>query len=274
MLLSRRMLLRHGLVLAGLTSSAALPGHSALAAPRRPAWHRPPRPLVVLDPGHGGKDPGCIGHHGTHEKHVSLAIGLELRRQLLAHRVCRVAMTRASDVFIPLEQRVAIAERHKAALFVSIHENSCPSRLVHGASVYTFATHASDPDSARLAARENRADRFGGPKFKHYSPQVSRILRSLLSRETRIHSAELQHDLVHRLDHRVGLVQRPARHAHFVVLEATNIPSVLIETGFLSNPHEEKLLRTRHHQIVVATSIRSAISRYLVEDAKTLRLTR
>lgn len=272
MFLSRRILLRHGLVLAGLTSSAALPEHSALAAARKHHKHKPARPLVVLDPGHGGKDPGCIGHHGTHEKHVSLGIGLELRRQLLAHHVCRVAMTRASDVFIPLEQRVAIAEHHKAALFVSIHENSCPSHRVHGASVYTFATHASDPDSAKLAALENRADRFAGPEFRHYSPQVSRILRSLVSRETRIHSAELQHDLVRRLHHHIGLVERPARHAHFVVLQAANIPSVLIETGFLSNPHEEKLLRTRHHQIAVAASIRSAIKRYLVAEAKTLRL--
>ncbi|HET8996641.1 MAG TPA: N-acetylmuramoyl-L-alanine amidase, partial [Acetobacteraceae bacterium] len=104
------------------------------------------------------------------------------------------------------------------------------------------------------------------------SPQVSRILRSLLNRETHIHSVELQRDLVQRLDHRVSLVQRPARHAHFVVLEAANIPSVLIETGFLSNPHDEALLRTRRHQIVVATSIRWAISRYLTEDAKSLRL--
>lgn len=270
--LSRRALVRNGLVLAGLTPLSLAPEQAARAAShhRRLRHHVHGRPLVMIDPGHGGKDPGCIGHHGTREKHVSLSIGLELRRLLLADRFCRVAMTRASDVFIPLEERVAIAERHKAALFVSIHENSCPAHKVHGASVYTFATHASDRDSARLAERENSADRFAGPKFRHYAPQVSRILRSLVSRETRIHSAELQHALVKRLDHRVGMVDRPSRHAHFVVLQATNIASVLIETGFLSNPHEETLLRSRRHRIAVAQSIRSAIKTYLREDARTI----
>lgn len=272
MILSRRGLLHHGLVVTSLTAFGLAPGPAALAASRRRHVQRLPRPLVIIDPGHGGKDPGCIGDHGTHEKNVSLAIGLELRSQLLAHRVCRVAMTRASDIFIPLEQRVAIAERLKAALFVSIHENSCPSHLVHGASVYTFATHASDADSARLAARENSADRFAGPSFRRYSPAVSHILRSLVSRETRIHSAELQHDLVQRLQRPAGLVPRPARHAHFVVLQAANIPSVLIETGFLSNPHEEALLRSRPHQVAVAASIRFAIGSYLREDARSLGL--
>lgn len=272
--LSRRSLLGQGLILVSLTPTFLLPGRSALAAPlERRTWHPghgPVPPLIVLDPGHGGKDPGCIGVHGTYEKYISLAIGLELRRQLLAERVCRVVMTRASDIFIPLEGRVAIAERHKAALFVSIHENSCPEHQVHGASVYTFATHASDPESARLAARENSADRFAGPRFRHYSPPVSRILRSLVSHETRVHSAELQHDLVDDFEHRVGTVDHPARHAHFVVLEAANIPSVLIETGFLSNAHEEALLRTRWHQIAVAASIRSAIKAYFAEDARTM----
>lgn len=269
MTLSRRILLRNGLALSSVAPPVLLPAVSAPAASRR--HHRPDseRPLVVLDPGHGGKDPGCIGDRGTREKHVSMAIGLELRDQLLAHRVCRVVMTRASDIFISLEERVATAERHKAALFVSIHENSCPSHHVHGASVYTFATHASDTESARLAARENSADQFGGAHFRRYSPEVSRILRSLVERATRIHSAELQHDLVHRFEHRLRVVDRPARHAHFVVLEAANIPSVLVETGFLSNRHEEALLRTRGHRIAVAASMRSAIENYLRKDAGT-----
>lgn len=267
---SRRTLLRHGLALTGLTCSVLAPGVSALAAPERHRSRRLTRgapPLVLLDPGHGGMDPGCIGVHGTYEKHISLAIGLELRSQLLAHRVCRVAMTRATDVFLPLEERVAIAERRKASLFVSIHENSCPSHRVHGASVYRFAMHASDPASARLAARENSSDRFAGSRFRHYSPQVGSILRSLTRHATEVHSAELQHDLVDHFERPVGVVGRPAREAHFVVLKAPNIPSVLIETGFLSNAHEEALLRTRRHQVAIATVIRSAISSYLTEDA-------
>lgn len=267
MSVSRRILLRHGLVLSGLAAAELPPRRSALAASRRKRAPRAPLPLVVLDPGHGGKDPGCIGVRGTFEKNVSLDIGLELHRQLLADRFCRVLMTRASDRFLPLEGRVAIAEKHKAALFVSIHENSCPCRQVHGASVYTYATHASDAASARLAARENGADRFAGPQFRHYPPQVSRILRSLVGQATRVHSAELQHDLVDNFEHGVGVVPNPARHARFVVLEAANIPSVLVETGFLSNAHEEALLKTRGHQEQIATSLRAAIYSYLRDDA-------
>jgi N-acetylmuramoyl-L-alanine amidase len=271
--LQRRHLLCASFVLAGFLPA---PGQAQTRAGRVPGSGKvPPRgaeatlaPLVVLDPGHGGKDPGCIGGHGTQEKHVSLAIGLEVRRLLLAERFCRVSMTRAGDVFIPLEERVAIAERHKAALFVSIHENSCSTPSISGASVYTDALHASDPDSARLAAVENSADRFGGPKFPHYAPDVSRILRSLLGQETRLHSAELQHQVINRLAGPSGLLADPARHARFAVLQAGNIPSVLVETGFLSNPREEARLGSRRHQMRVAAAIGGAIRTYLAGDAQ------
>ena len=123
---------------------------------------RPPLPLVMLDPGHGGKDPGAIGISGTYEKQVALAAAFELKRQLEAEGRYRVALTRTRDAFIPLDDRVAMAQAHGAALFVSMHADALSDHAVRGASVYTLADTASDAQTAALARRENSADRFGG----------------------------------------------------------------------------------------------------------------
>jgi N-acetylmuramoyl-L-alanine amidase len=146
-------------------------------------------PLIMLDPGHGGKDPGAIGVAGTYEKHIALAAAHDLRRRLEASGRYRVAMTRATDRFIPLEDRVAIAQDQGAELFVSMHADSVTDHQVRGASVYTLSTTASDRQTAALAISENSADRFGGPGFTGVSPEVARILASLVGRETRVDSA-------------------------------------------------------------------------------------
>ena len=164
----------------GVIGTFLLPGwmHSALAAAaarsssqdrsheptRREA--KPPLPLVMLDPGHGGKDPGAIGVSGTYEKHVSLAAALELKRQLEASGHYRVALTRVRDAFVPLDDRVAKAQAHGAALFVSMHADALSDHSVRGASVYTLANTASDAQTAALAQRENSADRFGGASWQ------------------------------------------------------------------------------------------------------------
>ena len=119
----------------------------------------------MLDPGHGGKDPGAIGVSGTYEKHVALATALELKRQLEASGRYRVELTRVRDVFVPLDDRVAKAQAHGAALFVSMHADALSDHSVRGASVYTLANTASDAQTAALAQRENSADRFGGPSW-------------------------------------------------------------------------------------------------------------
>ena len=225
---------------------------------RRP----PPLPLVVLDPGHGGKDPGAIGRSGIFEKHVVLAAAKELTRQLLAGRRCTVALTRGQDVFIPLPDRVAFAQARGAALFVSLHADALADPAVRGASVYTLAATASDPQTAALARRENSADRFD-PRYRGLPPEVSGILDSLVRRETRVGSARVAARLVGQLDHAAPLLNNPSRHAHFAVLRAADVPSVLVELGFLSNAQDEAALRQPGHRTRLAAAVRSAIEQFI-----------
>lgn len=250
-------------------------GHAAAASfvwpalSAAPAAHKKPlspaaasRPLIVLDPGHGGKDPGAIGVTGTYEKHIALATALELQRQLLAAGAYRVELTRTRDIFIPLEQRVAIAQAKGAALFVSMHADALIDHAVRGASVYTLAHDASDAQTAALARRENDADRFGGPTFKGASPEVARILTSLVRQETRAGSARMAHSVVGELHRDLPLLQNPARHAEFVVLKAADIPSVLVEMGFMSNREDEAALRQAGHRVVVASAMHRAVDAF------------
>jgi N-acetylmuramoyl-L-alanine amidase len=223
---------------------------------------KPPLPLVMLDPGHGGKDPGAIGVSGTYEKHVSLAAALELKRQLEASGHYRAALTRMRDAFVPLDDRVAKAQAHGAALFVSMHADALSDHAVRGASVYTLANTASDAQTAALAQRENSADRFGGAPWRAASPEVSRILASLVRQETRIGSSRLARSLVGNLDRDLPMLPNPERHAGFVVLKAADIPSVLVEMGFMSNPRDEAELRRPQHRARVAEAMKRAVDAY------------
>lgn len=230
------------------------------AKARRPPPHRPESktvPLVMLDPGHGGKDPGAIGVSGTYEKHVALAAALTLKQMLENDRRYRVALTRESDRFIPLEQRVEIAQRHGASLFVSMHADALPDHEVRGASVYTLAKRASDPEAQALAIRENSADRYLG--YKQFAPVVAEILVSLVQRETRVGSIRMAHDVVQALQEQVPMLPNPDRHAGFVVLTAADIPSVLVEMGFMSNRQDESFLRQPAHRERVALAMKQAV---------------
>lgn len=239
---------------------------------RPPALPRPQGParivpLVMLDPGHGGKDPGAIGYTGTYEKHVAFAAAAELKRQMDAAGRVRSVMTRQRDVFIPLEDRVAIAQRAGAALFVSMHADAVGDHSVRGASIYTLADAASDAQTAALARRENSADRFAGPAFRDQPPEVARILASLVRQETRNGSAKMQHTLVGALDQNLPMLQNPARHASFMVLKAADIPSVLVEMGFMSNPQDEALLRQPGHRSIIATAMMRAVDAFFAGQA-------
>ena len=216
-------------------------------------------PLVVLDPGHGGKDPGAIGLSGTFEKHVALAAAQEVRRQLESTHRVRVALTRGGDRFIPLERRVALAQARGAALFISLHADALADREVRGASVYTLAEGASDPQTAALARRENAADRFGGSAFQGVPPEVAGILASLVRQETRAGSTHLAHSLVGTLGREVGLLPNPSRHASFVVLKAPDIPSVLVEMGFMSNRRDEAALQQAQYRAQIASAVARAV---------------
>jgi N-acetylmuramoyl-L-alanine amidase len=270
---TRRLLLRRFTVGTSVFGTFLLPPalHDAVAAyPRAPA-QAPPRdrkrgkslpPLVMLDPGHGGKDPGAIGYSGTYEKHVALATALELRHQLEAEGRYRVELTRAQDVFIPLDDRVERAQRRGAALFVSMHADALTDHSVRGASVYTLAQNASDAQTAALARTENSADRFIGRQWRATSPEVSHILASLVRRETRAGSARIARSLVGSLDRDLPMLENPGRHAGFVVLKAADIPSVLVEMGFMSNPRDEAALRKSDHRRLVAQAMHRAVDAY------------
>ncbi len=241
---------------------------ASLPAPQAGGRASAPRPLVMLDPGHGGRDPGAIGVSGTYEKHIAIAAALELRRQLLAGGRYRVALSRDSDVFIPLEDRVAIAQGRQAALFVSMHADALHDREVRGASVYTSSEDASDSQTASLARTENAADRYGGPQLRAVPPEVQRILASLVRQETRVSSFRMARSVVSAFRPRVALLTHPARHAAFVVLKAADIPSVLVEMGFMSNPADEAALRQASHRALVATAMAAAIDGYFAGAAR------
>jgi N-acetylmuramoyl-L-alanine amidase len=272
--ITRRLLLGRLASGSGVVGTFLLPPclHQAMAAaaprgghavPRRPAPSHGARvaPLVMLDPGHGGKDPGAIGISGTYEKHVALDAALELQRLLQGDGRYRVVLTRWRDVFIPLEQRVDIAQEHGASLFVSMHADALTDHAVRGASVYTLSNKASDAQTAALAQRENSADRFATPKW-HVSPEVASILASLVRRETTVGSVRFARDVVSSLDRDVQMLPNPDRHAGFVVLKSAGIPSVLVEMGFMSNPHDEAELRQASHRQVVAIAMKRAVDAF------------
>lgn len=258
------MLSRRALI-AAMAAGSMVPAASSAATPRPAPRPSPGRtlPLVVLDPGHGGKDPGAIGVSGTFEKHIAFAAASELKRQLEAGGRCRVILTRSRDVFIPLRGRVEFAQARCAALFISLHADALPDPRVRGASVYTLSDTASDAQTAALAQRENSADRFGGPSFHDVPPAVANILGSLVRQETRTGSARIAQRLVGNLRPDVGLLTHPSRRAGFMVLRAADIPSVLIEMGFMSNSQDEAALRRPEHRTRVAASLTRAVEGFL-----------
>lgn len=269
--LGRRLALGGGLTLLAGRSVAAF-AHQAKhhAAHQHPVLHKPavlrqappPKPVVMLDPGHGGKDPGAIGISGTYEKHIAEAAAAELRQQLLATGRYQVVLTRDTDRFIPLEGRVELAHRHKAGLFISMHADALHDPGVRGASVYTLSSGASDAQTAALARTENSADRFAGPAFHGVSPEVQQILASLVTEETRRGSAHMASSVVESFRPKIRLLTNPARHAAFVVLKSADIPSVLVEMGFMSNRLDEAALGKRAHRAEITLAMRSAVDSY------------
>ena len=220
------------------------------------------RPLVVLDPGHGGRDPGAVGAQGTEEKRVVLAAAAELRRRLEQGGRVRVALTRTGDRFVSLADRVAFARRREAALFLSLHADSAPG--ARGASVYTLSETASDELSEALARRENAADAAGGLPLPTEDPAVARILISLVQRETQAGSVGFARMLLPALERASPMLSQPHRQAAFAVLKAPDVPSVLVELGFLSHPQDEAALRDPRHRARLAEAIAQAVGAWAV----------
>lgn len=262
MTIPRRAWLRIGFG-AALAHGGAVTSGPARARRNPHLNHPASRPLVVIDPGHGGKDPGCIGPGGIMEKEAVLAVGLTLQQQLLASGRCRVAMTRSTDKFIPLEERVRFAQDRRAAVMISLHANSSTDPRVRGSNVYRFAYHASDAVSAEVERLENGADSLDDRASGQVPTVVLHILGSLMRRETMVHSALLQRDLVAGLDAHWQLCGGGARHARFVVLSAPDVASVLVEMGFLTNRSDSAMLAQPTHQVMLARAMEAGVTRFL-----------
>ena len=218
--------------------------------------------IIVLDPGHGGKDPGAIGAYAkTYEKNITLAMGKELQT-ILRKKGYTVYLTRDNDIFIPLRQRIKIAQKYKADLFMSLHADSAANRNATGLSVYTLSDTASDKEAAALAERENKADIIGGIDLGGNSKEVNDILISLSQTDTRNKSSKYATYLVGEMAKCTKLVKNTHRFAGFAVLKAPDIPSVLLEMGYLSNRTEESHLRQAWYRSKLAQAAAKAIDRY------------
>ena len=222
------------------------------------------RPLVVLDPGHGGIDTGTKGPNGEMEKDIVLQLAERLRQQIEQAGKYRVLMTRTDDTFVPLADRVHFARNANASLFVSIHADSLPRREgdAQGASVYTLSDTASDSEAARLAEQENRADTIAGVNLKTEPEDVAGILLDLAERETKGYSLQFARKLLADLKTVTRLHKEPLKSAGFRVLRAPDIPSVLIELGYVSNHSDLESLLSETWQNRTADKIAQAIDSY------------
>lgn len=239
-------------------------------APRKPELKpRGAKQVIVIDPGHGGVDPGTIGLSGTYEKHVTLAMARELKTQLEGTGRFKVVLTRDRDIFIRLRDRVQIARDAKAALFISIHADTVKNKAIRGPAVYTLSEKASDKEAAELAEKENKADLIAGIDLSHETPEVTNILIDLAQRESMNESARFAAALIGQLKLATTVLRNTHRFAGFAVLKAPDVPSVLLELGFLSNPHDERSLRSRAYRAQLAAAVAKALDAHFarVEEA-------
>jgi len=250
----------------GQPSMAASPAPNLpAAAPAPVATPQATKPLIVIDAGHGGQDPGALGLRKTREKEVTLAFARALKDGLLRTGRYRVAMTREGDQFIMLPERVNVARKLKADMFISLHADSNPRPEARGLSVYTLSETASDDEAAALAERENKSDIIDGLDLNTADEDVASILIDLAQRETMNKSSILAEKLVENLHPKVTKLPNPHRFAGFRVLKAPDIPSILIEMGFLSNADDERLLNSREYQSLVVGSVIKALDAYRQE---------
>ncbi len=226
------------------------------------------KPVIVIDPGHGGVDPGAISPSHVPEKKVVLAVAKKLQAHLEKSGAYDVRMTRVSDIFVPLDERVKISRKLAADLFISLHADAIAQKnfaqTVRGATVYTLSERASDEDARLMAEKENASDAIAGLQTAEMDDkgQVRNILIDLLQRETANFSADFSNSLVGRLRRTISLSRDPQKSAAFRVLRQSDTPSVLLELGYLSHAKDAKLMNTSAWQRKVAASITSAVDSY------------
>lgn len=252
---------------AATTQNAATQNNDAKPAETPPADRRP---VIVIDPGHGGIDNGTQAN-GQSEKSLVLAFGLALRDRIEKSGKYRVVMTRSDDTFIPLDERVKIARDQSAALFVSIHANSLPRKEgdAQGATIYTLSDKASDAEAARLAETENKADAIGGVNLKEEPTEVADILIDLAQRETRTFSNRFAHLLASDMKSTTRMYKHPLKSAGFRVLKAPDVPSVLVELGYVSNKGDLDHLISENWRSRNVEAMTQAIDEFLAKRMAT-----
>jgi len=226
----------------------------------------PGKPLVVIDAGHGGHDPGAEAG-GRHEKDVTLALALGLRDRLLAGGGVRVALTRSDDRYLALEERSGIARRLRADLFISIHADSAEDAKASGATVYTLSDKGTTQEANRFAASENRADTINGVALRDTSNSVSAILVDLAQRQSAAASAQFASLILREGQGRMDFRDRALQSAAFVVLKSPDMPSVLFEAGYISNPADAARLASAEGQKAFAETVALAIRVYFAREA-------
>ncbi len=276
---------REAFLALGKTPPAPAPQGSPTGAPRRdvlPAVARlsfptPPRKpemdtvkrVIAIDPGHGGVDPGTVGGSGTLEKNITLSMAREIRDKLQATGRYKVVLTRERDVFVRLRDRIAASREAGAELFISIHADAIKNRGIRGLSVYTLSEKASDKEAEALADKENKADLIAGIDLSKETPEVTNILIDLAQRESMNQSARFAARLVKELARETKLLRNTHRFAGFVVLKAPDVPSVLMELGFLSNRLDEAALKRKSYRAKLIAAMARAADAYFsrIEEA-------
>ena len=258
----------------GRIDAKPAPPLSAASAASGPLATAPPPPpvaagkidrlvIVTIDPGHGGEDPGATGPSGLHEKDVVLAVAMQLRERINAHPGMRAMLTRDADFFVPLHERVRKARRVQADLFVSIHADAFLTPTARGASVFALLERGATSAAARwMAERENAADQVGGMNVGVRDVQVMRALLDMSTTAQIKDSMKLGHEVLSQIG-KVGKLHKGAvEQAGFAVLKAPDVPSILVETAFISNPEEEARLRDPDYQARLVDALTSGIVRY------------
>jgi N-acetylmuramoyl-L-alanine amidase len=246
-------------------AGARSPPPAALLPPNAPRTAG--RPVVVIDPGHGGLDPGAVGHGGIFEKDLTLAVARRVQAQLAARGRFDVRLTRGQDTFLSLDQRIEISRQVGADLFISIHADSVgdlgAAQQVRGASVYMLADRASSRQAKALADKENAADlKAGLGSVPPGDEQIKGILHDLMKRETQNYSSEFRALTVASLGRAIALAKDPARGAAFRVLQQAHAPSVLVELGYMSHAGDAQLLQSPDWQHQVASAIAAAVDTF------------